>query len=414
MSTASWHPADPASGRPLQHDLERTVAELVHCVAQRGQLVLLDGPTGSGKTAVLARLNRRLPPRFRCVRLSGSARPVGGQSARILAQLGIPPSANPRRSLEWHVQRMERRGKLPVLLVDDADLLPRRALRWLLALTSGAIANATVVLATKRYRDCVEALDAGGACVSIVRLRGRTQAPRAGGVGSPVAGPRPATPLARRREPIVERARPIPAAPRAARALDFADRSLPSSPRSARRPQSRHLTPWLGAAVATLGMGLGVVLWQTLPSGDTAPPSPGDATRTRHTPPGMGQPVPVPESVAGPPEGRTAVDPPDRSGAFEETEPFVSDAREAIGILLAKDGDREAAVRFLRERGPDPAGYEALEALDGKRPSTPGEAAELISSRARLRTGLCAAWANDPLGEAPARLGCPGARPPPR
>jgi len=89
---------------------------------------------------------------------------------------------------------------------------------------------------------------------------------------------------------------------------------------------------------------------------------------------------------------------------------------DAIETLITDDAvsARDAAERFLRARGPDPVGYARLDALDRQHAETPSEAFEIITARARLRTALCAAWANDPLGEAPARLGCPGARPPPR
>lgn len=89
----------------------------------------------------------------------------------------------------------------------------------------------------------------------------------------------------------------------------------------------------------------------------------------------------------------------------------VLDLRQALDLVVdGAEGDaRAAALRFLRKRGPDSEGYARLDELDARRPRGPDESVEVLSARARLRATLCAAWADDVRGEAPMRLGCPGA-----
>jgi hypothetical protein len=73
----------------------------------------------------------------------------------------------------------------------------------------------------------------------------------------------------------------------------------------------------------------------------------------------------------------------------------------------AGESDAEA-LRFLRRHGPDSEGYALLDELDARRPRDPEEAVKILTTRSRVRATLCAAWADDARGEAPARLGCPG------
>jgi hypothetical protein len=94
----------------------------------------------------------------------------------------------------------------------------------------------------------------------------------------------------------------------------------------------------------------------------------------------------------------------------------VSDLRQAFELLGADPvGDSHvAAFDFLRRHGPDSEGYALLDELDARHPSDPEEAVELLAARSRVRATLCAAWADDARGEAPGRLGCPGAKSAPR
>jgi hypothetical protein len=97
-----------------------------------------------------------------------------------------------------------------------------------------------------------------------------------------------------------------------------------------------------------------------------------------------------------------------------EVEPeVVSDTRWAFDLLLAGDSPAgwEEALRYLRERGPHPEGYELLEELDAQHARDPVEGVEILAARSRLRAALCSVWADDSGGEAAARLGCPGAAP---
>lgn len=105
-----------------------------------------------------------------------------------------------------------------------------------------------------------------------------------------------------------------------------------------------------------------------------------------------------------------AADPTSRGAGAVETV-AVSDLRHAFELLGARPvGDSHvAAVHFLREHGPDSEGYALLDELEARRPDDPAEAANLLAARSRVRAALCAAWADDARGEAPGRLGCPGA-----
>jgi hypothetical protein len=94
----------------------------------------------------------------------------------------------------------------------------------------------------------------------------------------------------------------------------------------------------------------------------------------------------------------------------------VSDLRQAFDLLVeGPDGDSHAAaLRFLREHGPDSEGYALLDELDRRRPRDPQDAAKILAARSRVRAGLCASWADDSRGEAVGRLGCPGVENAPR
>jgi len=89
----------------------------------------------------------------------------------------------------------------------------------------------------------------------------------------------------------------------------------------------------------------------------------------------------------------------------------VSDLQQALDLLAdGRASDSRAEVLgFLRAHGPDAAGYALLDELDSRHPRGPEEAVELLTARSRVRATLCAAWSDDVRGEAPERLGCPGA-----
>jgi hypothetical protein len=105
--------------------------------------------------------------------------------------------------------------------------------------------------------------------------------------------------------------------------------------------------------------------------------------------------------------------PPDPPSAAERAE---LDFEDAFDLLVeGPDGPSYAAAQqFMRERGPDAEGYELLDQLDARDARDPEEVVRILTARARVRAALCSAWANDPLGEAPMRLGCPGAGTPTR
>jgi len=170
MATASWQAAGARSGRVPDSEIEEALLALTHCVLEGGDLVLLGGPAGSGKSAVLTELERRLPPKVRPLRLSARSLSVDELAAQILEQLQLPAPDHPREVLRRHVERMQLEGSTLALIVDDGDRLPSDAVRWLLSLASEGPTRTPVVLATRRYVRCLRALAGSGSCVSLVRL----------------------------------------------------------------------------------------------------------------------------------------------------------------------------------------------------------------------------------------------------
>jgi CheY-like chemotaxis protein len=165
-----------------------------------------------------------------------------------------------------------------------------------------------------------------------------------------------------------------------------------------------------GAAAAGL-VPLALAVWLAffLPgSGPRPPVSAPPAVRTAPGPPPR-------ESLAAEASER-AIEPtvPAAIDAPDEAEPeVVSDTPRAFELLLADDSpaSREAALHYLRERGPHPEGYELLAELDARQAGDPAEGVEILTARSKLRAALCSVWADDPQGEAAGRLGCPGSPP---
>jgi hypothetical protein len=91
--------------------------------------------------------------------------------------------------------------------------------------------------------------------------------------------------------------------------------------------------------------------------------------------------------------------------------PAVSNLRNALDVLAMDrpPPEREAAIRFLHDHGPDAEAYDFLAKMGSRPTRTPEDAARSFAAQSRLRRVLCLAWADDPRGEAPVRLGCPNA-----
>jgi hypothetical protein len=118
----------------------------------------------------------------------------------------------------------------------------------------------------------------------------------------------------------------------------------------------------------------------------------------------------VPGRAAGPKE----VDPTTPAVAPGARVPDVQTVDEAFALATDERPEAHAAaLAFLERHGPDARAYELLADLDAERGETPVQTVELIARRSRVRRTLCSAWADDPRGEAPVRLGCPGASRPP-
>jgi len=171
--------------------------------------------------------------------------------------------------------------------------------------------------------------------------------------------------------------------------------------------QGSNVVRWLVAAFAVAV----AVAWLAAPAirGRPAPAvSPAASPRPA---PNRGEPASVTTSRAARSELETVAPAagsprqPRSAGAL-----VVSDLRQAFDLLAEEPGgdSHAAAVRFLREHGPDSEGYALLDELDARRPRQPEEAVKILRARSRVRAALCASWADDSRGEAAARLGCPG------
>jgi hypothetical protein len=189
-----------------------------------------------------------------------------------------------------------------------------------------------------------------------------------------------------------------------------ASRSRAPTPQPGPSPTPR-LGPWLVSGLAAAV----TVAWLALPAFEDRPTSAVSApARSARSP----KAIPPETSFRAarrehPSAGPVAARPREARAAAPAA---VLDLRQALEFVAdGAEGDSlAAALRFLRERGPDSEGYALLDEFDALRPRGPGEAVEVLSARARLRAALCAAWADDVRGEAPARLGCPGAESPAR
>lgn len=123
--------------------LEQRLALAQHLIEYGTRMVQVLGEPGAGKSSFCAELERRAPPNWRVARVTGSAAASAAACLRALADgLGLDGAGtDPQRlrlDLELHVGACARADLLPVMLIDDADVLPAPTLQVILALAAPA------------------------------------------------------------------------------------------------------------------------------------------------------------------------------------------------------------------------------------------------------------------------------------
>ena len=123
---------------PSQDHLE-ALARLNWAVMQRG-MALLTGDVGSGKSTCLRALRAALDPlRSRWLYLSNPLLPARGLYRQLLLGLGVEPryhKSDTIKQLTDTLRAVFEQGKTPVVVIDDAHLLPETSLQELRLLTN--------------------------------------------------------------------------------------------------------------------------------------------------------------------------------------------------------------------------------------------------------------------------------------
>ncbi|MBI2802228.1 MAG: AAA family ATPase [Gammaproteobacteria bacterium] len=114
----------------LNPTLQQRLDLIEHLIEFGRQIILISGVAGSGKSAVLGRFATGQRSTWYCIRVQGGpSLTAHALYTQVAHELDIDPpadaSAAPDETLRKRVMALERAGKIPVLLLDDADqLLP--------------------------------------------------------------------------------------------------------------------------------------------------------------------------------------------------------------------------------------------------------------------------------------------------
>ena len=114
----------------LNPTLQQRLDLIEHLIEFGRQIILLGGVTGSGKSAVLGRFAAGQRSTWYCIRVQGGPSLTAHTLyTQVAHELDIDPpagvSAAPDETLRERVTALARAGKIPILLLDDADqLLP--------------------------------------------------------------------------------------------------------------------------------------------------------------------------------------------------------------------------------------------------------------------------------------------------
>lgn len=133
------------SGRTLflsQHHRE-ALAHLLYGIQYGGSFVLLTGPHGVGKTAILDTLCAQLPDAYDCAYLHQPTYEVFDLVNAICLALQVPPATTVRRSIKERIDALNRHllnrfgcGRRVVLLIDNAQHYSSELLEQLRLLTN--------------------------------------------------------------------------------------------------------------------------------------------------------------------------------------------------------------------------------------------------------------------------------------
>ncbi len=143
-SPSDRRPADPAGGmastRPSQFF---TYPELTQCLdlinhlTENSKLIpLIKGPQGSGKTTLLFQLQSQTPGHWMLCRIDANPMMHPEQLYSLLAQhFGVTEKDDQiKQQILNHFEQLQHDGRLPVIAVDDAHLLPIETIAELLQL----------------------------------------------------------------------------------------------------------------------------------------------------------------------------------------------------------------------------------------------------------------------------------------
>lgn len=118
--------------------LTQRLKQLQHLTEGGGHILVVEGAAGSGKTTLLQQLVRRSAATWTLCRIQGSDIVEPTVALRQLAhQFGLDETAHPdelRRLIADFCQVTARTSQLPVLIIDDAERIPRTVLEQVLNL----------------------------------------------------------------------------------------------------------------------------------------------------------------------------------------------------------------------------------------------------------------------------------------
>lgn len=123
----------------LTPQLNQRINLILHLVQYSDQMLVVTGPRGSGKTALIGRLLSDAGPRWRACLLEASPEMDSGLLlSEVLAGFGLPErsatTGDPVAALEAYLAGLRKGAMRPVLVVDEAHLLPTASIDPLLRL----------------------------------------------------------------------------------------------------------------------------------------------------------------------------------------------------------------------------------------------------------------------------------------